>query len=88
MVLYISKKKWFAKQTILGGTMVAPNAGELIQELILANKTGISIDDIFNKIYPYPVASRINQKAILQYKQQSLTEGLKKLLRIAFKFFS
>jgi len=88
MVLFISKKKLFSKQKIVGGTMIAPHAGELIQELILANATGLSINEIFNKIYPYPVASRINQKAILQYKQQSVTEGLKKLLRFAFKLFS
>ena len=68
--------------------MVSPNAGELIQELILANSAGLSINTIFNKIYPYPVASRINQKTIVQYKQKLLTESLKKLLRITYKFFS
>ncbi len=88
MVLYINKKRFLRKQTILGGTMVAPAAGELIQELVLANSTGLSIDNIFNKIYPYPVATRINQKTILKYKQKSLTEGLIKLLRFAYSIFS
>ncbi len=37
MILYISAPRWFKKQVILGGTMIAPHAGELIQELILAN---------------------------------------------------
>lgn len=87
-IMYISNKSWFKKQVILGGTMIAPNAGELIQELILANTTGLSIDDIFNKIYPYPVASRINQKVILGYKQQSLTDFIKKILQMAFKIFN
>ncbi len=87
-IMYISKKSWFKKQVILGGTMIAPNAGELIQELILANTNGLSIDAIFNKIYPYPVASRINQKVILGYKQQSLTDFIKKVLRITFKIFN
>ncbi len=68
--------------------MVAPGAGELVQELILANTAKIPIKAIFNKIYPYPVASRINQKAIINYKQEGLTEGLKKLLRFAFKIVS
>lgn len=67
---------------------MAPNAGELIQELILANKNGLSVNAIFNKIYPYPVAARINQKAIIQYKQQGLTAGLKKLLQVAYKTFN
>ncbi len=88
IILFINKKSWLKKQVILGGTMLAPHAGELIQELILANTSGLDIDSIFNKIYPYPVATRINQKIILSYKQQSLTPFLKKVLRIAFKLFS
>ncbi len=88
MILLISKKNWFKKQKILGGTMIAPHAGELIQELILANAGKLSIMAIFHKIYPYPVASRINQKIITQYKQQSLTGFIKKLLQVAFRIFS
>lgn len=87
-ILFISKKSWFKKQVVLGGTMIAPNAGEFIQELILANTSHLSIEAIFNKIYPYPVASRINQKIILEYKQQSLTATIKKLLQTTFKIFN
>lgn len=86
--LFISKGGIFKKQKILGGTMLAPHAGELIQELILANAAGLSINAIFNKIYPYPVASRINQFAIVQYKQKDLTGRIKKLLQTAYKIFS
>lgn len=88
MILYLSKESLFKKQTILGGTMIAPNAGELIQELILAMAEGLSINSIFNKIYPYPVASRINQKIIVEYRSKVLTEPLMKLLRLAYKIFS
>lgn len=88
LVLFISRKRFLKKQKILGGTMVAPGAGELIQELILANEQGLSINALFNKIYPYPVASRINQKAIVMYKQNSLTGTVKKLLQTAYKIFS
>ena len=88
LILYITKKRWFKKERILGGTMLAPHAGELIQELILANSVGLSIDSIFNKIYPYPVATRINQQVVLMHKEKSLTPGLKKLLHRAFKLFS
>jgi len=88
IILYISKGGVFKKETILGGTMIAPNAGELIQELILANTSGLSINSIFNKIYPYPVATRVNQQLILKHKQNVITSGLKKLLHIAFKIFS
>ncbi len=88
IILYIIKGSLFKKEKILGGTMVAPNAGELIQELILANTSGLSINSIFNKIYPYPVAARINQHLIVSHKQKSLTSVLKKLLHVAFKIFS
>lgn len=88
LIFYLSKPALLAKQKILGGAMVAPNAGELIQELILANTNGMSINAIFNKIYPYPVASRINQRAIVEYKSMGLTDTVKKLLKIAFKIFS
>lgn len=87
-ILYISKGGLFKKEKILGGTMIAPNAGELVQELILANTSGLSINSIFNKIYPYPVAARINQQVIVNHKEKTLTSGLKKLLNIAFKLFS
>jgi pyruvate/2-oxoglutarate dehydrogenase complex dihydrolipoamide dehydrogenase (E3) component len=88
MILYISKGALFKKQKLLGGTMVAPHAGELIQELILANTCRLSVNAIFNKIYPYPVASRINQQIIVKHKEESLTNTIKKLLHTAFKIFS
>ena len=88
MILYISKGGLFQKEKILGGTMVAPHAGELIQELVLANSSQLSINSIFNKIYAYPVASRINQQIIVKYKEESLTGTIKKLLHFAFKIFS
>ncbi len=88
LVLYISKGGWFKKKVILGGTMIAPNAGELIQELVLANTSKLSLKSIFNKIYPYPVAARINQHAIIKLKEETLTGTVKALLRNAYKIFS
>lgn len=86
--LFISAKSLFGKQRILGGTMLAPNAGELIQELILANAAGLSINSIFNKIYPYPVAARINQKLLVTYKSSALTVTVKKMLNLLYKIFN
>jgi pyruvate/2-oxoglutarate dehydrogenase complex dihydrolipoamide dehydrogenase (E3) component len=87
IILYISTGNIFKKEKILGGTMVAPHAGELIQELILANTERLSVNTIFNKIYPYPVASRINQNIISKRKEKRLTDNLKKLLKVAYKLF-
>jgi len=87
-ILYISKGNFLKKEKILGGTMIAPNAGEIIQELILANTAGLSTQEIFNKIYPYPVASRVNQQLIVKHKQKIISPFLKKLVKIAYKLFS
>ncbi|MGH2642761.1 MAG: dihydrolipoyl dehydrogenase family protein [Chitinophagaceae bacterium] len=87
LILYISKKKVFGKTKILGGVMIAPHAGELIQELILMNTAGLSINKIFNKIYPYPVASRVNQHIIANYKSQQLTLLLIKILKKMYRLF-
>lgn len=87
IILYISKGGFLTKEKILGGTMVAPNAGEMIQELILANTSGLSTKHIFNKIYPYPVASRVNQQLIVKHKGKIISPGLKKLMQAAYKIF-
>lgn len=87
LILYLSRKNWLGKRRILGGTMVAPGAGELIQELILANSQGLSADALFNKIYPYPVASRINQAVMVNWKSRTLAAWAKRLLHMAYKVF-
>lgn len=88
MIIYLEESSLLGKQKILGGSMLAPNAGEIIQELILALKAGISVNEIFNKIYPYPVAARVNQQIISSYKQKSLTPLLKKGLHVLYKIFN
>ena len=86
LVLYLSKKTLFNRSVkILGGTMLAPHAGELIQELLTANIAGTDVNVLFNKVYPYPVATRINQKAITQFREGDLTEGLKRVLSWLYK---
>ncbi len=88
LVMFVSKPGFLKKQKILGGTMVAPNAGELIQELILANSARLSINKIFDKIYTYPVASRINQSLITDLKSEELTPMIKKLLQKAYQILT
>lgn len=88
LVLFVSKAGFLRKQRILGGTMIAPNAGELVQELILAAANRLSVKAIFNKIYPYPVASRINQGLITELMSEGLSGAVKSLLRSAYKIFS
>lgn len=77
--LFISKKG-----VVLGGTMVAPHAGELIQELILAQNSKLSVSALFNKTYAYPVATRINKRVVSRYMASALTPFVKKLLRLLY----
>lgn len=88
LVLFVSEAGFLKKQKLLGGTMIAPNAGELIQELILANSAKLSVKALFNKVYPYPVASRINQSLITDLMSAGLTPTIKALLQKAYQIFS
>lgn len=88
MILFVDKKTLLRKQKILGGAMIAPGAGELIQELILANTSGLSIKAVFDKIYPYPVASRINQSLISNLMSEGLTLILKSILHKVYQVFN
>lgn len=68
---------------LLGGTVIAPNAGELAQELILAVQKKLTVGDFFNKIYPYPTASRVNKNVWLDY----VSDNLPGVVRKAAKWF-
>ncbi|MBI2046358.1 MAG: FAD-dependent oxidoreductase [Parcubacteria group bacterium] len=77
--LFIGKNK-----RILGGSMIRKNAGELVQELILANSANVPISALFNKIYPYPTASRINRKIANEFRAGLLTNFSKKILHFLY----
>ena len=80
LTLYVEPRR-LGGARILGGSMIAPHAGELIQELVLALHVGASVNDLFGKLYAYPVATRINQKAAFAYRQGGLGDGLKSAIR-------
>jgi pyruvate/2-oxoglutarate dehydrogenase complex dihydrolipoamide dehydrogenase (E3) component len=70
---------------ILGGTMVAPHAGEMVQELILANSAGLTLKHLFNKTYPYPTASRVNKLLALDKYLSDLKPWMKRGLKMLYK---
>lgn len=55
------------KRCILGGALVAFGAGELVQQMLLANTSGLGISAIFDKVYPCSVDARINQKLVVDH---------------------
>ncbi|MEJ7694109.1 FAD-dependent oxidoreductase [Daejeonella sp.] len=75
-------------KSLIHTARIIQQPGELIQELILAAANRLSVKAIFNKIYPYPVASRINQGLITELMSEGLSGNVKLLLRIAYKIFN
>jgi pyruvate/2-oxoglutarate dehydrogenase complex dihydrolipoamide dehydrogenase (E3) component len=51
------------KQEIAGAHIVGPHAGELIHEVVLAMKQGLSITALGSMIHVYPTLTQINQQA-------------------------
>lgn len=85
LILYTKKNRLNPRNgKILGGTVVAPQAGEMIQELILAKQAGLGVSALFNKIYPYPVQTRVHKIALVEKFGSDLSSGIKKLLRLLF----
>lgn len=78
--VYIDKKGY-----IHGGTMVGNNAGELVQELILAMSTKVSLSQIFTKVYPYPSASRVNKSLAGVWEERRLGKFTKIVLKYLYK---
>jgi pyruvate/2-oxoglutarate dehydrogenase complex dihydrolipoamide dehydrogenase (E3) component len=79
--MYIETKT----KRILGGTMIAPQAGELVQELILATSSGLSTSALFQKIYPYPTATRINKIVVMNEARKRLTPFVRRALRWLYR---
>lgn len=79
--IYIDTKT----KRILGGTMVAHNAGELVQEFIFAMEAKIPSTKFLDKIYPYPTATRINKKLLSGYFAKRLTKNSTKLLHMLYR---
>ena len=64
---------------ILGATIVAEHAGELIHEFVLAMKHGIGLGKIAATIHVYPTFSEVARKAGDQYNKTRLTPFARKL---------
>lgn len=85
LILYI-KKGWFglSDAKILGGSMVAPNAGEMFQELVLAKSSKLGIKSLFNKIYAYPTGSRVNKTIVLEKYMKAWKPWMSKILKLFY----
>jgi pyruvate/2-oxoglutarate dehydrogenase complex dihydrolipoamide dehydrogenase (E3) component len=85
LILFITKGLFqFSDAKLLGGSMIAPNAGEMIQELILARSAGLGIKSLFNKIYPYPTGARVNKTIVLNKYSDSIKPWMTKIMKLIY----
>ncbi len=88
LILWLDNRRKTGKKRIRAGSMIAPNAGDLVQEFELAKHADIPIYKINSRVYPYPVASRINQKAIRNLMRKSYSQWKIRLAGWAFRLFN
>ena len=68
------------KGRILGATIVHPQAGELLGEIVLAKKNGLPLSALGSVIHAYPSLSEIHGALAREALKASLTPGRKALL--------
>ncbi|MCC6130741.1 MAG: mercuric reductase [Acidobacteria bacterium] len=71
---------------ILGATIVHPQAGNLLPELVLAKKHGIPLGKLSTTIHTYPSLSEVNRALGDAYMRTKLTAPTKARLTKAFRW--
>jgi pyruvate/2-oxoglutarate dehydrogenase complex dihydrolipoamide dehydrogenase (E3) component len=64
---------------ILGATIVAPHAGDLVHEFVLAMNAKIGLGKIASTIHAYPTFAELARKASDKYNKTRLTPRAKKI---------
>ena len=67
---------------ILGATLVANHAGDMISEIGTAIKAGLTIGKLSEIIHPYPTQTEIFKKAGDIYNGKRLTPWIKKIIKV------
>lgn len=75
-----------ASDQILGATIVARHAGEMINEITLAIVAGLGLGTIANVIHPYPTQAEAIRKAGDAYNRTRLTPTVKKLFATVLRW--
>ncbi len=74
--------------TILGATIVAEHAGDLISEVTLAMTNGLGLGAIGKTMHPYPTQGEVLRKVADAWRRTKLTPTVKGLFRRWFALFS
>jgi pyruvate/2-oxoglutarate dehydrogenase complex dihydrolipoamide dehydrogenase (E3) component len=72
---------------ILGGTLVAERAGDMIGLLSLAMTHGLGLAKLSQTIFPYPTRGEVFRKAGDLYNRGRLTERAKRFFALWFRIF-
>jgi pyruvate/2-oxoglutarate dehydrogenase complex dihydrolipoamide dehydrogenase (E3) component len=64
---------------ILGATIVASQAGEMLNEITLAMVAGLGLKTLADVIHPYPTQSEAIKKAANDYNRTRLTAWIKRI---------
>ena len=72
---------------ILGATIVANHAGDMISEITLAMKAGVGLGTITGTIHPYPTQAEVIKKAANLWRKSTFSEGKKKVLERLFSWY-
>ena len=70
---------------ILGATLVAAHAGEMIGEVTLAMTNGLGLAAIGRTIHPYPTQAEVFRKAADQWRKRKLTPRVRQLFNWWFR---
>ncbi len=73
---------------IVGATIVAEHAGDLIGEITLCMTNGMGLGAIGRTIHPYPTVSEALRKAADSYNRTRLTPTVASLFRTWFRLFT
>jgi pyruvate/2-oxoglutarate dehydrogenase complex dihydrolipoamide dehydrogenase (E3) component len=68
------------KDEILGATVVAAHAGEIVNEITIAMAGGVGLGKLVNVIFPYPTQSEAIKRAAGAYSRSRLTPRISGLL--------
>ena len=69
---------------ILGATLVAEHAGDMISALCVAITNGVGLGKIATTIHPYPTQGEVLKKAADAWRRRKLTPGVKRLFNLWF----
>ncbi|MDZ7629768.1 MAG: mercuric reductase [Gemmatimonadaceae bacterium] len=72
---------------IVGATIVAPNAGDMISEVTLAMTNGLGLGAIGRTMHPYPTQGEVLRKVADAWRRTKLTPFVRKLFLRYFSLF-